>query len=478
VKAEIAKTLFEKAAARLDAAGRWSLLAVLALLLVHIFTYAPYLDARQALTQTLKQKNTLREITSEMEALGRDLAQFQETARTRIEKAVDALLDAKIKDFEVLNRRVEELKSHGDDLSSSSQSSRSSRHLQIQTAPERNSDSSRLPPLDTELAEKVRTAPDNAVVLRQILRPYIEKQIIRPRFKELNQRLGEQVTPFLLSRIEDIRKMSQKIEPQLIGLQPRLQAQENLAAELKAVPAQKDGGIDWENLWQDLSAALEESEAALRDLSMQPPENDDWWISVQTKANTLAELGSAAVNQLRGQEAAAVASALNQKLKLSLERQGQLEQNLSETLRTLEEQFADQQKQLQALGQPFEWVALDLERAADLFPVLLALLLSAVSLTRSCRMRQIALALHLLPENTDIWSWFYRRTTGSVRDPFGVAPGLVELICALLWISIAIWQMEEGAVGIPALSIAYTLPIVAFLYRLWVFHEAQYLRNT
>ena len=148
-------------------------------------------------------------------------------------------------------------------------------------------------------------------------------------------------------------------------------------------------------------------------------------------------------------------------------------------------QFEEQQKQVRTLGDPFRWVALDLTVAASRFPLLLGLVLAALSLGASHRMRELALALNLLSEpKPTLWTWYFQRTagggfsTGAGNTPGRIfLVGLPDLLAALAWVTVAAWQvaswMEQAHTTVAVLLLlSWAALLAAYAYRQRVVREA------
>jgi hypothetical protein len=458
---DLARSLFDSARERLDVTGRWSALAVLALLVLYLATLQPFLEARRALEDTRGLTQTLRRHGPELEALGQAITGFRNHAEDRIRGALEDLLDAKVKDFQALGLRVAALQraASGQPPDAAPPST-----VQTQGVDRTGVDPSRIPPLPPETAEQVRQAPSSLETLREILRPYIETHIVEPRFAAINNRLREEVAPDLRGRLEALRARAREVGEGLRALEGRT-----------APGEEGGGGQGWVSLWKQLDSALDSSERKLASLTVKPPGGDPgWWYSVAAKMRTLDELGRTAVEDLRTGEVGDLAKTLSGRLDQALRQQDALAKALTGELEALKEQFETQQKQMTALGQPFASISLDLATTAGRLPLLLALVLSALSLGRSQRLRQLGLALPLLPDRQGLWSWYLRRGAALPRGAQDahhlLLAGLGELTGTLAWAALVLYQV--GGEPAPSTLLAVLgLPLAAYAYRQWVVRE-------
>ncbi len=447
---DLNRPLFDSARDHYDRGGRWTFLTVIILLVFHITTFHPFISASRGLKNARAETDELKALEPKLQALRESLDDLAGTSKRRIDAVVKDLLDAELNDFKTLNGRVQLLR--GEQPPEERPSNIAVQTVQAGSGP----GVSDLPPLNPELAERVRQGRPEQI--RQLLRDYINTDIIERRFAGANRQLQQVIAPDIARRVQT--------------LQPRV-------AELAKERPQ------WQDHWSTLQAALTQTAEAAQALVLAPPADRDWWFSAGGKIQTLGELGRELVAKLETQGLPAASDRLQDALNQTLARQAALQGELQKQIDEIAKQFEEQQKQVRTLGEPFKWVALDLTVAASRFPLLLGLVLAALSLGASHRMRELALALNLLSEpNPTLWTWYFQRTVGGAfSTTAGTTPGriflvgLPDLLAALAWVTVAAWQvagwMEQAHTTVAVLLLlSWAALLVAYGYRQRVVREA------
>jgi hypothetical protein len=141
-------------------------------------------------------------------------------------------------------------------------------------------------------------------------------------------------------------------------------------------------------------------------------------------------------------------------------------------IKALEKQFESQQAQFQKMASSMNWGALNLKPVTATFPVLLALILAALSVMLSRRIHELSAAIHLMPEGQhELWDWLRRRVdmTGDTMffDKVMSKDSMISL-GSLGWVAIASWQVADWAdVGTNRAALMYALSVPLIAFAVW-----------
>jgi hypothetical protein len=192
----------------------------------------------------------------------------------------------------------------------------------------------------------------------------------------------------------------------------------------------------------------------------------DWWRTVPGKGAYADAVAQSVAEQMHDIVATAVAPSVA--IRETLDLQEQLRAQVQRRQQELEQQFAEQRKQLATLSGASGVVPVDLASFIGLFPLVLGLVLGFMLLRAGQARRQAALAAGDLaraaPEDRDTRIWLVRRMLGGGE---GLAPLLATIALAfgaLLWIALAAFQVA-GSPSDPPLApwISATLAALAVL---------------
>lgn len=458
---ELARSLFDKARDRYENSRRMAFVFVIALLLFHLTTYLPFVRATTRLEQVQAQNQRFQRLRPKLESFQNALAELESRLQGGIRSALAQVRDRKIEDLRELNSMVVEIRS-GVDAEGATEGRDSfppnlqvpeprqgGRRPQVQESRRRPGFSdvvqsfpgggSPLPPLGDDLEDKIRQSQTIEEV-RGLVKPYVRKEIIDVRFAELNQDLQQMARP-LSSDTEDLRDSARQ-----------------LARESASFTA----------AFNEIADSLEAFIEAVGDLSVEPPEDDVWWTSVEGKFETFDQLGVTAEDRLSDVLRRELSQKIGDQLKAAINRQEELQASLQEEIQVIEEQFASQQEDMQSMGTFMKWGALSLKPVAASFPLLLALVLAALSFMTSRRTHELALAISILPdERRELWKWLLSRLAGiqgSTPSPGWTAQEGLVAAGAALWVALAAWQVASWSeVGVwQALAMfAVALPVLA-----------------
>ncbi|MFA5923681.1 MAG: hypothetical protein WC856_20710 [Methylococcaceae bacterium] len=243
-------------------------------------------------------------------------------------------------------------------------------------------------------------------------------------------------------------------------------------------------------IWEQVNAiqqSMLEVQQAAKSVRIDPPTNDHWWNTVESKGETLGSLGTLAKEKLIPSSLEQATKQFNQSFALALMQQQNIKTQLDQAMKLLSKSFEDQKRQLGSLGEPFKWISLDLETTVTRFPILLALALATISWVGSQQLFELAYALYLqsLPEKL-LWEWYFQRTSDWSKGIYLIRDGYLRLdlvlVGYLIWVTIAaiqtrtLPQVSYIAAG-GMLLLAWTILIIAFWHRQKTWHQVMLLKS-
>jgi hypothetical protein len=272
-----------------------------------------------------------------------------------------------------------------------------------------------------------------------LIRPYIEEQIVKPKFALFNDQWKS-------------------------ALDPIQNAGDALAKTLQAAKTEYPSEAE-------LLDAVEKTVLAVRGaanaLLAEPPQSDPfWWSAPETKEQTIqaflrvlsdAELArSSAFANLRERTSEAIAS--------TEARQA----SIVEDIEKLETQFQEQQTQLASMAEPLKAISIDLATFAAHFPLILSAAFISLTGWLVVRFRQLGQAVALVSRNDPsalASEWFMGYVASSPWHRSSAI--LIRAILLILWVAIAgyelmttmldarseaMWVSIVGGIGIALIS--------------------------
>ena len=344
------------AAARYESACRWSLVVCVAVFIFHILTFSPFVRAQIERAEVLRQSTLLGTASKEIAAV----LDAQEAAMKQVRSDLKNLLKRKKADFSLLQFAVETIRlgSVPGARPPAVQAIRPEPRAMVQmplSAVQRRSPRLEEPArimffinaIEQEgLMEQVRRA-NNGRALRTALLPIVERDVIQPRFAEVQKSWRE--------RLPGLRRKAETAKERFV----------QLAAQFPDVPH-----------WGSLTTEIDTYLAALEKVAFAPPNDPEWWHSVVGKDDAVLEMKTVAVELI---STPSLRSATKSLKKLLSERK-RLVVALDAKLTELRRQFEQQKDRLSDLIAPIKGVALELSVVVGNFPIILALLLALATI--------------------------------------------------------------------------------------------------
>lgn len=430
---DFAATLFTEARAHHEAARRWFCIVTAAFAVFHVMIFAPYLDLTGRKTEaarTLAEKTQLKQKLDEMAP---SLDQLRALSTAEAKARLDDLLKDLRSTFDRLNGIVDNLRrlgpeaaagDSGQQLFLAEASSPIIANMAAQIPNVRAQTGSMpipvaldMPSMNASLRHDIAGANSERTLL-DIIRPYIEQEVIAPRFSAFNSGWQDEVTP----KIDDVGG--------------------TLAQKVRATKSQFPGeAASLTSLEQGISEVV----TAAKKFKIEPPADPFWWSQSASKDGTFhgflrvlseTELSrSSAFAQLQGRIEAAISANRHQ--------QDEIDQRVKE----LDKEFRTQQSELAELVGPLKGISIDLTTIVPYVPIILAVAFITLTGWLASRTQELGEAVALMARNTADGSaqeWLRGRMTASLwHRPFSVVARCVVLAA---WVAFASWELAGASV--------------------------------
>lgn len=456
---ELLKSMFLRARDHYESAVRWAFIIILVCLALHLLTFSQFVRFGKQLSEVKSEMAQLSEFRTVVEDIESQLITLQDNTQTALEIHIKKTLNDLVSDFEGLDRTVEQIRLNSpifaeDDEQPESTPGPPKPSLSQYPDPDRGNvsqyhDVGDTPfMLDKEQVQQIQKAsPDE---LNKILLAIIENRIIDQRFEELNSYW--QNTVF----VNTIKKKAD-------SLLEELRKKQAPSSEYKAV-------------WDTIKNNVEHTLTMAAALKFQAPEEKYWWASVSGKEASLSNIFDVTIDQLEGAINTASVEELSKQIENALGQRKALQSSLEENLTRIEENFTKQQSQLTALGKPFQVLSLDINILVSNFPLLLGLVLAAVTVWPAHRLWELAWTADLMAKKAQEpapWEWF----SGKIQQSQSrIAESAVRCLIFWGWIGIAASELNGWETIDAARLLSFTIGgcvavAVAHGYRVYIFRR-------
>ena len=441
---DFSATVFTEARAHHEAVGRWFCIAIAGLAIFHTMIFTPYLDlaskkreASSALVSNQKSKDRL-------DRLAPEFAKLQDVSSAAADQRLGRLLNDLRADFGRLNEVIAELTRMGPDQAESetgaqlfAQSERSSRlsrpMAQLPMA---------IPNAAAPVLSQVPTMPAmTAAQRRQIavsgasesslieaIGPYVEQQLIGPKFRDFNQRWHKEVVPAatsfgdqLLQQIQDASRQS--------GEQPSRE--------------EPDCGPNSPASWSCLSQAVSRVVRTTEQFAIQPPTDAQWWRTVEGKGATFRGF-QVSVTEIKTRTDTALA-ALQEKTSNAVVQSKKGQDEIDHQIAKLNEESQKLQQELAGIIAPLKSISIDLAIIVPYFPLILAIFFVVLTGLLAARLQELGAAVAAFArENTDTSAveWLHHQV---LRSPWHRDNAIIARSIGLVaWVSLASWQLAAA----------------------------------
>jgi hypothetical protein len=398
---DFAATLFTEARANHEAARRWFCIAAAGLAIFHVMIFRPYVDLTGKKAEAASGLASGTVLKQELDAMSPALARLSALSTGEAKRRLDGLLADLRSTFDRLNDILMQLRAMGADRAAGDAGAQlfpppmSSLSMAVQMpianavaqrGPQPADADSDLPAMNSALRRAVAAAGSQSSVLEAI-RPYIEEEIIAPRFSAFNDGWQSDVAPEVAS------------------------AGDALLQRIHAAASKFPGeAASWTSAEQAVAAVV----SATAKFKIEPPSNRFWWAAAESKDTAvhgfLQTLGISALDR------APALTELTQRTEAAITANTQQQAEIDKSMAALDEQFHEQQKELAEMVAPLKGIAIDLGTVVPYFPAILAAAFIALTIWLAVRIRELGEAVALVARGdpaSPAPEWLHRRVAGS-----------------------------------------------------------------
>ena len=485
---EFVKSVLGKAQDQYDRSLRWTAIVVIILLVFHVLIFSPFLKADKRLSKVEAHLNSLSGMESTVAGLAEGLTGLSDAAMEAVSQQLKRTFRALRADFDDLSKLVERIRTGGGIRLSEEKeqpgieqpsetaamerliaelrlqrnmresnipnlSARERPNLQMQRAPEGALPQIKVVPpeqrfgFNQNLVDHIKNA-DNIDGLTDILLPTINEKIIAPQFEALNKAWRTDILPEMKRRAEEI--------------------QQRLKVAEQTDPAQ-------ESPWRSIRTTLESTLEAANNITFAPPADRFWWITVEGKGEELAKIDISVRQELdRTLSITGVTDDLAKTIAEQKSAEMKLKNELDRIKKSFDKFIERQAEQLAGLPQQIGSIPVDLVSLVSRFPLLIGLVLAALTVWQTRRQEQFIIAVGILREqdrSSPLATWLMRsidRKDRGRRMPLRSSLGFC--VASWFWIGIASWELAGWrAVGSAEATILFlvsgAVTTAGFVYR-------------
>lgn len=488
-------SIFSRVRDQYNSAVRWTYLAVILLLFIHLLTVGPFIELSRENSRTESEIKRLSEVKSKIKDLG--FNDFNKIILRKLENELTIFVDNLGRDFERLDFTINDIRKKAEaaiellpeEIKSMVPSDlREERRYMVQASLRLGFLKSLhgIPETESELPEEVEnkfremlSSPEFRKSVESATAEWFPKPLYKGPEGPVQSQTGGFVVeehPFQITdsnllvkiicseeRIELLEALKPFVEDKIIerryrelnggwktNLLPDIQTQfKELTNNMNTAESEFPEGHEE---WEKLSKAFEAIESAASNLEFeQRTEPPFWWSSEIGKNEVRIELKKRVTSQLK--EPRVLRSLRNQVSQLLVEEE-HLGQKINEGLSKLTEQFQDQTEKLASIAKPLRFLALELESVMVIFPLLLGLILAGATAWTTLRLRELGWTIHLMiKEGADqlLWSWYCAqvfilvpKSSGNMtkqHNSWLIRKSLVLCAMSWIWIGITAWRL-------------------------------------
>jgi hypothetical protein len=469
-------SIFSRVRDQYSAAVRWTYLAVILLLLIHLLTVGPFIELSREKSKTEPEINRLKEVKSKIEGIGfedvndiiseplttfvkdlrfdfkcldftvqdlrlpdkiksmipQDLSEIYESILLTSEKLGEVKLKYNIRETEselpeAAENQLREMLNSNKFRESVKSAQKKDHNFSVQRNTEtffEEKQPFKITDSNLLVLEKIKLSKNRAELL-EALKPYVEEKIIKPGYNELNDYWENNILP-------DIHIQFKKLTKDVNDLKSDF----------------PEGNKEWDKL----AEAFEDTNSAASKLKFkQPTEPPFWWSSVKGKERERRELEGEVTSQWKDP---AVLNPLREQVTQLFTEEKKLGEKIDKDMKKLKDQFDEQQKKLGSIAKPLQFLAFDLESVMVIFPLLLGLILASATAWTTLRLRELGWTIHLMiKEGADqlLWDWYCAqvflllpKSSNNMTKQHNSSLIRKSLcLCAMswIWIGITAWRM-------------------------------------
>jgi hypothetical protein len=405
---------FTDAKAKHEASAKWHLIVLALLAYFHLALAAPFAKQTQELDAMLVEHEQLRQLEIDLKAVAESADTFTNLVQDEVDKASDALQEELVGAFAVLDEIIPALvrldleQAEGEEgerlFRQPEKPPQQQQQQQQQQAPQPDA-ALRLPPMDSSLRTRIADSENEDLRELPALQAYIADAIVKPAIQHANDSWS-QVRPI----IEETAK----------GIHERIQS---------TIPGAKDA----EGQLLQLDETVVKLQAVAEHLEFVEPEGTEWWGTVGGKGQSIQDMlqdMTKSIDQKRNaiEQVKSQAAATAKATKENEQRAGKI----ADELTRLEEQAAELQAQLGAIGEPLKVISLKLSSLAPLLALIIGFGVAGLALWRAESLRRMSTAASAVVDAAQdkvIRQW--------LRSAAGGSPA-----------SLLVWEIASGVVAV------------------------------
>lgn len=430
---DLAATLFTEARAHHDAARRRFCIVIAALAVFHVMIFRPYVDLteKKAAAAGMLTENT--QLKQKLDEVKRSLERLNELSAGSAKARLDSLLGDLRTTFDRVNGVVEKLRNMGPESAAGDAGERlfspepaspfapifaaQIPNVRAQAAPMPPPAVPSLPAMDGSLRRGIASANSEQSLLVAI-KPYIEQEIIAPRFSSFNKSWSDQVTP----RVDAVG--------------------DELVKTIRAAASEFPGeAATWKSLEQAVSGVV----TTARNFKIEPPPDPFWWSQSAAKEGTfhgfLRVLGETELS--RSTVFAQLRDRIDEAISANRNQQAQIDHRIDE----LEKEFRAQQAELAEFAGPLKGVSIDLATIVPYTPLVLAAVFVALTGWLASRTQELGEAVAFMARkipDSSAQDWLSARMTASFwHRPVSI---LARCVALASWVAFASWELLGASV--------------------------------
>lgn len=380
---DFVSTLFTEARANYDAARRWFAIAVVGAAVFHVLIFHPYVTLsreKSDVALALVRETALRQ---ELAAISPLWAALDQQGSAEAKRRLDALLGELQASFGRLNQIFAELKQLGPQAAAGDAGARLFRpapsmmvqaplqipNMAVQAIPRPTpvpyGGGAGLPEMPADMRVALLGIGSRQAMLA-LIHPYIEQQIIDPRFAAFNRDWAELAVPAIGAAGEALR---QRLE----------------AAAVKF----PDAAAQFAAAEQSVAAVLR----AAQQFKVTAPAEPFWWAEAQGKGAAFQGF-SLSLREASLQQGSALAE-LQRRAEAAISLRQQAQAAIEASIARLEAEFKEQQQAFAAMVEPLKGIAIDLGNLVPYVPLLLGLGFAGLTGWLAARVRQLGQCVDL-----------------------------------------------------------------------------------
>ena len=431
----LATETLKQAQQEIAGARRRLYLATVLFALLHLLTVSPYLDAARRMQELKPAMSANAELLAELEPEITRLRNAEESAAKEIKALLQDVTARLVDEFSSLREAIVGVTTGGGAALDVVRSGRSGpapmAQMNLPASVAEPSISER--EANTRLASILEAFANSAPDARNQLKDWARDQIVAPAYAEAQRKWEEEVRRDYLRAVDAAMAGAQRIASRARALDTDLAASLTDAAENLAAQREKIASIE---------VAPSQSEEL--------PVGAEFWETVQGKQSYARSVGDDVANRLRALTGAA--EGITEPLRQTVLAQQELQAQLLQQQKALEESFIEQRSRLASLTGGLDALPLELASFIAVFPMVLGLTLGLFIFRRAEARREAAHAAAGFGagslDDRALREWLIARALGGSGLRAAAEASAFGLI-ASLWVVMATRTLGGAALDMP-----------------------------